>query len=406
MPKHNELGSIAAQVFEYGDLEALPNGNTHYQMLAAYEAIEKHQVREATRLFVGQLKLERDRLAEKLSERAISRSRAVDAHSDRIAVVEQWRAKGIRERMTLRSIPRTGKWFLWALICSLDFYIFAQVMAYAENIADPGLTDATFWLGGAVGVMVFIVGILLAQALRRASYYHAQKKLLRELKNAGEETTGLRLSSYSRWMTLFFGLFYIFFTAGAVVLRYQGGGKEQPGLLLLQTMIPIVGVMLELLIHDPSEVRLPQRTMIDWWLSRKIAKFDVRIALRQLIVDERQAAISARFAFERSALQNLHESRGIISSVEARGFSHDDDFKTNEITPTLAAAAQSFDREFLPGAEHVAMAGDSHHHWGSPVPSSTVDAEVRSESISDEVLETSNGHNVVTESSLTSQAEY
>lgn len=318
MAGQKRLGAVAAEVFSYGDVDTMISGDTHFEMLAAHEAMEKHQVSEATERFVGRLRLHRERLANTLRERAQRRREAEEDAADRLAVVDRWREVGIRERITLRSIPRSAKWFLWVLICSLDFYIFAQVMAYAENIADPGFGDATFWLGGAVGVMVFIVGILLAQAMRRGSLFHAQRKLLKEIKKAGEDTTGLRLSSYSRWMTLSFAVFYIFFTAGAVVLRYQGGGREQPGLLLLQTMIPIVGVMLELLIDDPTEVRLPQRTIYDWWLSRRIGRLDVKIALREMIADEREASVADRYRFERAALENLHNSHGIVSSPEAR----------------------------------------------------------------------------------------
>jgi hypothetical protein len=306
-----KLGSVASKVFEYGDVDTMVDGRTHHEMLAAHESMEKHSVREATERFVGRLRFKRDDIAQQLAHRAQRRAEAAEHAADRLAVVDRWREVGIRERMTIRSIPRASKWALWVLICALDFYIFAQVMAYAENIADPGLGDASFWLGGAVGVTVFIVGILLAQAIRRASYYQAQKKLLKELVAAGEDTAGLRLSNYSRGMTIAFAFFYVALTAGAVVLRYQGGGKEQPGLLLLQTAIPIVAIMLELLVDDPTEVRLPQRSLWDWWLSHRKRRLDKKIELRELIAAEREAAVTDRYRFEAAALATLHESHGI-----------------------------------------------------------------------------------------------
>lgn len=345
MARQKRLGSVAAEVFSYGDVDTMISGDTHFEMLAAHEAMEKHQVREATERFVGRLRLHRERLAATLRERALRRREAEEDAADRLAVVQRWRDVGIRERITLRSIPRSAKWFLWALICSLDFYIFAQVMAYAENIADPGLTDGTFWLGGAVGVMVFIVGILLAQAIRRGTLFHAQRKLLKELNKANEDITGLRLSSYSRWMTLSFAVFYIFFTAGAVVLRYQGGGREQPGLLLLQTMIPIVGVMLELLIDDPTEVRLPQRTIYDWWLSRRIGRLDVKIALREMIADEREASVADRYRFERAALENLHNSHGIVTSPEARALTGSPAVASQEQLPEISVPSTASEND-------------------------------------------------------------
>lgn len=314
MARERLLGSIAEEIFQYGDVTKMTSGDTHFEMLAAYEGMEVHATREATRRFVQQRRLNRDRLAEQLQARAAARMDAEKRNADRLGIVERWRDAGIRERMTIRSMPKIAKWGLWVLIASLDFYIFAQVMAYAENIAEPGLTDGTFWLGGAVGLMVFIVGILLAQAIRRASYFYSQKRLLRELKNADRPIADLRLSHYSRWMTFGFAIFYLVFTAGAVVLRFQGGGKQQPGLLLLQTMIPIVGVMLELLIDDPTEVRLPQRTVRDWWLSRRIGKLDMSIALRQMISKEREAMVQDRYRFERAALVNLHNDVGLTST--------------------------------------------------------------------------------------------
>lgn len=314
MARKRRLGTVASQVFAYGDIDTMANGDAHQAMIAAHEAMERHAVREATERFVGKLRLKREGLADQLAARA--RDRVEAEAQDRIAVVERWREVGIRERMTIRGISRGAKWALWFLMAALDFYIFAQVMAYAENIADPGLSDPAFWLGGAVGLTVFVVGILLAQALRRGAYFHAQRKLLKELKEAGEDTAGLRLSNYSRWMTLFFALFYVALTAGAVVLRYQGGGKEQPGLLMLTAMIPVIAVMLELLIDDPSEVRLPQRTIVDWWFSHRIRRLDIKIALRELIANERQAAVADRYRFESAALAVLHEGQGIPTSPE------------------------------------------------------------------------------------------
>lgn len=317
MARRKRLGSVAAKVFGYGDVDTMVTGAAHHAMLEAHHRLEQRAVREATERFVGRLRLKRANIAQHLAARAQHRAEVAAKAADRVDVVERWRQLGIRERMTIRTIPKGLKWGLWLLIASLDFYIFAQVMAYAENIADPGPGDATFWLGGAVGITVFIVGILLGQAIRRASYYHAQKKLLRELEAAGEDTTGLRLSNYSRMMTLSFGLFYIALTAGAVVLRYQGGGKEQPGLLLLQTAIPVIGIMLELLVDDPTEVRLPQRTLWDWWLSHRLRRLDNKIELRKLIAAEREAAVADRYRFESAALASLHESHGIDPQLEA-----------------------------------------------------------------------------------------
>lgn len=342
MAKKKSLGKVAAEVFSFGDIDTMVTGDSHQQMLLAHEAMERHAVREATERFVGKLRLKRDGMAEQLAARAQSRVKAAEDAADRIAVVDRWREVGIRERMTIRGIPRSAKFTLWALIAALDFYIFAQVMAYAENIADPGPGDPTFWLGGAVGLTVFIVGILLAQAIRRASYYHAQKKLLKELKEAGEDTTGLRPSNYSRWMTISFFVFYVALTAGAVVLRYQGGGKQQPGLLMLQTMIPIIAVMLELLIDDPTEVRLPQRTIIDWWLSFRIRRLDAKIALRELIANEREASVSDRYRFEAAALATLHEGQGITAMPfaplmdESSETSHEDNRSHDSATSSTA----------------------------------------------------------------------
>ncbi len=314
MAQNKRLGSVASQVFAYGDTETMTNGDTHDSMLSAFESMERHGVRESGHRFVGRLQFRRDGVAEHLAARAQHRVDMAAKVQDRIAVVDRWRAVGIRERMTLRTIPKASKFALWLLIAALDFYIFAQVIAYAEDIPDPGPKDAAFWLGGAVGLTVFIVGILLAQAIRRAAYYMAQKRLLKEMNEAGEDTTGLRLSNYSRGMTFAFALFYLLLTAGAVVLRYQGGGKAQPGLLMLQTAIPVVAIMLELLIDDPTEVRTSERGGLDWSLETRKRRLDRKIANRQLIASEREGAVGDRYRFERAVLTTMHESHGIIQT--------------------------------------------------------------------------------------------
>ncbi|HTN99509.1 MAG TPA: hypothetical protein VL068_02440, partial [Microthrixaceae bacterium] len=99
----------------------MDSGDTHFEMLAAYEGMEQHEIREATQRFVQKKRLNRDRLASQLQSRAETRRAAVAENNDRIRVVELWREAGIRERMTLRSIPKSAKWALWVLIGSLDF---------------------------------------------------------------------------------------------------------------------------------------------------------------------------------------------------------------------------------------------------------------------------------------------
>jgi hypothetical protein len=363
------LGAVADEVFAFGDIDRMASSRAHREMLAAHESMEQHSVREATERFVGRLRARRDGIGRHLAARARHRADVAARSADRSRVVDQWREAGIRERMTIRGMPRASKWAIWVLIAALDFYIFAQVMAYAENIADPGLGDATFWLGGAVGLTVFIVGILLAQTIRRASYYHAQKRLLRELEAAGEDTSGLRPSTYSRWMTIAFAVFYVLLTAGAVVLRYQGGGKAQPGLLMLQTAIPIVAIMLELLMDDPTEIRLPERSFADWWLSQRLRRLETKIELRQLIANERLAAVADRYRFERAALGMLHEGHGIDP-----GPIFDDDLEESELTAPVESIPRSLFASDLTGPEEPmpladpALAGSN---GAEPVPVET-----------------------------------
>ena len=305
------LGNRASSIFGYGDIDVMSERDSHHEMLDATEQMALRSARSSNTAYLEKLRTKLSAVQKHVSRRTERREGASTDLSDMTGQAEAWRSVGIRERFTLWRIPAFSKWLLWLLIAGIDFYIFAQAVAFAENIKEPGPGDSEFWMGGAYGLIIFLVGIFVARALRKVDYSNAQKKLLKDLGTSTADGQDLRVSQPSVGITIFVTVTYVALIVYAYMLRSDAMGEgDSQGLLLIQTIVPALGVVVELLIDDPTEVRLPQRNPIDWYLEFRERHLAKKLDLREKRVAENEGYVGDQYRFERAALDTLHDGVG------------------------------------------------------------------------------------------------
>ncbi len=147
------------------------------------------------------------------------------------------------------------------LLASLDFYIFAQAYAAADgSIRD--WHDPRWWLGGLLGLCVFVVGVVFSHALKNLIAARAQRELLKRggrgpahdrpggAREAGDDQVAAAVAAQRR------GIFAVLLWAG-FLLRLQGSATSSLVITLFQSLIPLVGVAAELFLFDPFHRVLP-----------------------------------------------------------------------------------------------------------------------------------------------------
>jgi hypothetical protein len=196
----------------------------------------------------------------------------------RIEQAAAWRSIGVEERIPNLILPGAARAAILALLASLDFYIFAQAYAAADgSIRD--WHDPRWWLGGLLGLAVFVVGVVFTHGLKNLIAARAQYELLREAEQGQlkidpairEKLVTIKSPLPSLLTTggIFAALLYAGFE-----LRLQGSATSDIIVTVFQSLIPLVGVAAELYLFDPFH-RIPPDT------GRRHRKLQKRLARLQ-----------------------------------------------------------------------------------------------------------------------------
>ncbi len=308
----NRLGSIASEIMSYGDTDLMQSRDAHNDMLNTAEKMALNDVRAQVRSYIGKVKFKRDAVVSHLSARETKRTEYAETKSDLVEQSELWKNVGIRERIALWSIPKSAKTVVWLLLAALDFYLFSEAIAYAQGVTNPSPSDTQFWIGGGFGLVVFIVGVIVAQQFRKITYVKAQKRLYSELEQSDADLAKLQVGDYSLGSAVASALVFVILLAAAALVRsvQTAGLGDGGGALTLQSLVPVVAVVVEMLINDPTEVGLKQPGPVDWVLTWRLRRLERKLSIREEVAMEREDAVKAKYEFEKGALSALHESHG------------------------------------------------------------------------------------------------
>lgn len=142
-------------------------------------------------------------------------------------------------------------------MASFDFYVFAQALALVDDVADFSF----FWfVGGALGLIVFVSGFFLAHQVKELVVGNAQRNLVAEFREedpdfkAAYSVRGVdRVLPYSKADTLTLVLssgVFVILVILAIVIRWNANSGDWAS-VFLTGMVPVVIVVTELYLNDP-----------------------------------------------------------------------------------------------------------------------------------------------------------
>jgi hypothetical protein len=291
------------------------------KVLKSLEDAEIEKIRAASRTgtraveaLIAELRLEMDTRAER-------RERQLEMVKDKVEQGRLWRAIGVQERIPSMAISSSLRVATLILLASLDFYVFAQ--AYAV-VADVGGYGVQWWLGGLLGLAVFVAGLALAHAIKDAILAHAQREMLKEAAESKvkiEKAVRERLVE-SRPSILALLLTTTIFTAlsvAGVLVRVGGSGTNSNSIAVVffQALIPLVSVVVELYLHDPTERDEPRPNAVDHQLERRLVKAEKRLRAIAQGVESEIAKVERLYKVEAAILDIEQKDMGLRDSADA-----------------------------------------------------------------------------------------
>jgi hypothetical protein len=316
------MGSLASQIVAVGDIDALTSRAGHRAMLDSVEQIERADLDQKAREYVGAIEHKIDYTNKLIQERADRRDKYNQQYADQHEYSQVWRAQGIRSRFALIQAPIFVRILTWIVFAGVDFYLFAEAMVVAlneDNQDSSGLLgySTNYWTGGIMGLMVFALGVALSHLIRQRDYIRAQTELKQEIEKTEGVRSDLRTSANSNAIFIIVSILFGILTFAVLLVRADGIGfrfwpldVKKLGPLLMQMLVPFVAVGIEAIMHDPTSVHTKNNNIMDAILRRRIRNLERKKQDRQITVNKMSERISNKYSYERGVLDVIHDSHG------------------------------------------------------------------------------------------------
>lgn len=216
-----------------------------------------------------------------------------------------WRSVGIQERIPNFSVHPILRVAILVVLASLDFYIFAQAYAVVEDLQAG---SAQWWLGGLLGLAVFVAGVVVAHQLKARVLAKAQRELLAEADHGSlridpDVRSRLVTTRPSALVLTFSSVIFTCLLVTGVLIRLDGSVDQSLSAIVFQALVPTVALAIELYLHDPTERVLPARPRKIDQLEKRLARLERRLEhilrKRDLVIGQ----IEKRYETEQTILK-------------------------------------------------------------------------------------------------------
>jgi hypothetical protein len=318
----NQPGRLARQLIrKVGDADiALAGAETRPRVLKSLEEAEIEDARAVARADSRALEELIAELRTDIDARAERRERRSEMIKDKVEQARLWRSVGAQERIPQMHMSLSARIVVLVLLASLDFYVFAQ--AYAV-VADVGGFTVEWFLGGLLGLAVFVAGVSLAHAIKSAILARAQREMLiaadeERIKVDRKVRERLVESRTSILALLLTAAIFISLGIAGVLVRMQGTGVngDSMAVVFFQALIPLVSVAVELYLHDPTERDDPQPNIRDRRLERRLVKAERRLRIKANQLETRIAKIERLYNVEAAILDVEQQDMGLRPTSE------------------------------------------------------------------------------------------
>jgi hypothetical protein len=349
----NQPGRLAKKLIRrVGDADiALAGAETRPRVLKSLEDAEIQEIRAAVRADARSLEEEIAELRMEIDSRAERRERRAEIVKDKVEQGRLWRSVGVQERIPQMDLSHPVRAVVLCLLAALDFYVFAQSYAVLADVAGFGVE---WWLGGLLGIAVFMAGVALAHAIKASILARAQAQMLKSadagrLKIEPAVRENLVESKSSILALLLTATIFVSLSVAGVLVRTQGSSTDSGSIsvVLFQALIPLVAVAVELYLHDPTERDEPAPNAADRRLERKLAKAERRLRI-----------VAAQVEAKIAQIEKLYRVEEAILEVEQRdmGMRHGDEYPLGAAEAGALAAASNGHSSALGGGPLAAGA--------------------------------------------------
>lgn len=227
------------------------------------------------------------------------RDRCVNAFHDRYEsrlarrqTLERWRKAGLADRYTDIAMPGWVRIGILVALAVIDAIVFSKPAAVALD-ARESPTDPVWWVGLSFGLIAFGTGFLLARGLRTMQMARFQRAIIELWPNSMPSSTVL--ADPQSMVSLVLGAFFALFCVAGTLVRIEGGSSDMRSVLILQLIVPLVAVAVEFVLHDPTHVRLPKRSIVAQISAAQLTRRRERLARAHARAEARRDLIRAQY---------------------------------------------------------------------------------------------------------------
>ena len=315
---------LSERIFAYGDVDTRgASGDDRLAILNAEEGIALAQAKSSGELAIREAFVrwrDIDLVYQRIRDRRLARNR--NTANERL-VASEWLRLGAAEKYPHVNLSIVANLIIVILLAGLDFYVFANAYALVDDVVD---FSVGWWVGGLLGLVVFISGVIFAHQSKRVVVTAAQKALVEELR-LDDSTYSPRIvirdqervlpQISANWISLFLsGALFFSLVILALLVRFEDDHGSAVTSIMMG-LVPVVIVSIELYFHDPLFRKEENAGWRERHLERKVNrlrdKLDTVVSSYRGYVDRIQSFYSSE---RRKALVDARD-RGMDISESA-----------------------------------------------------------------------------------------
>jgi hypothetical protein len=425
----------ASRIARRGDLE-LDSGDACQDRMAQLEghmaedlayraAVEGHRLRRTARRLgdiVARLRERLARLREDLRSIEALHSRYQESTDEDNDLLAAWQRLSLHKRIRVTKVGRRAFSFCLLLgLAVLDVVVFTDAASIAFGAA-RSWTDPSYVAGGAIGLLVFVLGLMSGKRLKEANLEREKRRTVEKLEEfdrqeqwslledpgvhrgagnqGGHEPVGgaerllapktitkLKLDALqsSFWAAAGVLLVFVGLAVFGFMVRFENVSDEAPAMTVMLGLVPFAVTVIEYLGYDPLAVKRVSRKPAHWWTEKRLDRVNekcrnVTEAGRRRLIQEHASALDRLSARARSWDTAAAQLRAAVRQVGEEGVDwaptvrgEDDLVNLVDLLHQLGSCdgkEEAFDRHSARPQGNASEAGDHESQLLSPVGSS------------------------------------
>ena len=300
-------GRLARKLLKkVGDLDLTTDGMGRLTVIDKMMLRELTAVRQAGEAFVEKIRTKLAGLQRRLQVRAENRDHKNAGRADRIEQGRLWRKEGVYEKTLHIDLPRLARIAVYIFLSGLDFYVFAQAWAVGS---DSRTGEVNWWIGGLLGLVVFVAGFLAAVQLKRVVVAARQRELLADA--VGRNPALVVLASNPLFLALAGAFFNVMVVLGFLVRVANETAEANVFMVAMAALIPLLAAVTELFLYDPMQREEVRPNLIDRILEYRRARVARKLELREGRIERVLDGVRERYDVEKEVLKIELGDRGI-----------------------------------------------------------------------------------------------